>query len=1177
MTQHLAEPNVRCSTIVELLRSRADDQPNKIAYTFLSDREGQQSSLTYATLDQRARAIGAWLQRLGAAGERALLLYPPGLDYIAAFFGCLYAGVVAVPAYPPHPNRPALQLQSIAADAQATIALTITASADTIKHQLGHTPALASLRWLNTDVTTSAMAAGWHELTIGANALAFLQYTSGSTSIPRGVMISHGNLLHNLEVIRRAFQIAPNSVGVFWLPMYHDLGLIGGVLSPLYVGEPSLLISPRAFVEQPLRWLQAISRYKGTISGAPNFAYDLCVDRITPAQRATLDLSSWQTAFCGAEPIRPETLERFTEAFAPYGFQPAAFYPCYGLAEATLIVSGGSKSELPIVHTVNSTALQAHTVIAAHPTTAQSRTEGTEELKELTSEAEAPGQLPRSRRSFSSLGAGGEFPPEHTRLVSCGRALFDQQIVIVDPTTCTQCAPDQVGEIWLTGPSVAQGYWGRPEETAQTFHAHTRDTGEGPFLRTGDLGFMNEGELFVTGRIKDLIVIRGRNHYPQDIERTIAQSHPALKTGMGAACSIAVAGEERLVVVHEVDRRYLREEELDAAIGAIRQAIARRHELQAYAICLIKPLQLPRTSSGKVQRHVCAARFLAGSLAAVKEWRAGPAQIAQGDTHALTAPTRTHLPEDAGVLPEQLAAAIAAWLAAEIAQRAKIAPGQIDLDQPFDRYGLDSLEVVTLASALEAKLSRRLPETLLWEHPTLRALAQHLAHEASGARPEAVADTIQRFSLVRLPALASKPRPHPGPASGSFQPQPAGAQLQKGAVSFSAQRLAILNERYQEAQAKGTYFYQPVITSQAGAWVVVEGQRRLMLASYSYLGLIGHPKINQAAQAAIAEFGTGAHGVRLLAGTTFRHRELEQTIADFKHTEDAIVFSSGYVANLATISTFATKGHVVICDKLNHASIVDGCSLSQARFVVFGHNDMADLERCLQQAGGAGTLVVVDAVFSMDGDLIDLPAVARLCKQYGAYLMVDEAHSLGVLGPTGRGIEEHFGLDSATIDIKMGTLSKAIPSVGGYVAGRAELIAALKHNARAFIFSAALPPPQVAAAQAAFEVIRVEPERVASLQRMVKRYLGAVQALGFNTLKSESPIVPLVCTTEQQAFDMTRMCQAEGLLVLPIVYPAVPIHAPRLRTTLTAAHSDADVDFALGVIERCGRRCGLIQ
>lgn len=588
------------STLTELLRRRAVEQPERLAYTFLTDGETAEVHVTYGELDRQAHAIGAHLQHLGAAGERVLLLYPAGLEYIAAFFGCLYAGAVAVPAYPPRLNRSMERLQAIVADAQATVALTTAA----FWSKLEQTPDLLALHWLTTDNLADGMAAAWREPAIDSQSLAFLQYTSGSTGTPKGVMLSHGNLLYNLQMIQRAFRLPEHSTGVGWLPLYHDMGLIGTILQPLYLGSTCVLMPPMAFLQRPVRWLQAISRYQATASGGPNFAYDLCVRKVTPAQRATLDLSSWEVAFNGAEPIRADTLERFATTFAPCGFRRQAFYPCYGLAEATLIVSGGEKAEVPVAQTVQKAALEQHQMVPA---------------------------LARA--------------DETQTLVSCGRALLDGRIVIADPEAHTTCQPGQVGEIWVAGPSVAQGYWQRPAETAHTFQAYLADTGEGPFLRTGDLGCVYQGELFVTGRLKDVIIIRGSNHYPQDIEQTVEQSHPSLRPGCGAAFAVELAGEERLVVVQEVERRYQPPQrrlperrqvevdpgfdperpqplDLDAVLGNIRQAVAEQYGVQVYTVLLLRAGSIPKTSSGKLQRYACRAGFLAGSLEVVGQWQA---------------------------------------------------------------------------------------------------------------------------------------------------------------------------------------------------------------------------------------------------------------------------------------------------------------------------------------------------------------------------------------------------------------------------------------------------------------------------------------------------------------------------------------------------------------------------
>jgi len=477
-------------TLLDLLSERARGRPGFPIFTFLDDDPRDARAIDYAELDARARRVAAALQAVADPGERVILLYPPGLDYIAAFFGCLYAAMVAVPAYPPEParlERTLSRLRAIARDARARVVVTASWIAAMKDLVFAQAPELGELRWIATDALDAAAADAWRRPDVGADTLAFLQYTSGSTGTPRGVMLSHRNLLHNLGLSAHAFQLRPDSIGVFWLPPYHDMGLIGGILGPLYTGFAAALMSPLTFLRRPVRWLEAISRLRATVSGGPNFAYDLCARKITRDEARTLDLGSWTLAFSGAEPIRPATLDRFAQAFGPCGFRRERFYPCYGLAEGTLIVSGGVPDEPPRIERVDARALARHRVAPARP---------------------------------------GE--PAARAVVGCGRSLLDQELAIVDPRTRRACPEAAVGEIWVKGPSVALGYWHRPEDTAQVFGATRADTGDGPFLRTGDLGFVLDGELFVTGRCKDLVIVRGRNHYPQDLEQTIERCHPAL-------------------------------------------------------------------------------------------------------------------------------------------------------------------------------------------------------------------------------------------------------------------------------------------------------------------------------------------------------------------------------------------------------------------------------------------------------------------------------------------------------------------------------------------------------------------------------------------------------------------------------------------------------------------------
>ncbi|HEX7313092.1 MAG TPA: amino acid adenylation domain-containing protein, partial [Pyrinomonadaceae bacterium] len=684
----LSEEFYNIATLTGLLRWRALRQPDKVAYTYLTDGESEEVSLTYAELDRRARAVAARLQQTGRRGDRVLLLYPPGLGYVAAFFGCLYAEMIAVPAYPPDPSkfsRSLPRLQTMLADSGAAVALTTEPILSRARLLFDESPMLESLDWMSFDETPVGAEDGWRENSGVSTDLAFLQYTSGSTGAPKGVMLTHENLLHNASLVYHGVEHSDGDKYVSWLPVFHDMGFMAGILQPLYAGIGVVSMSPVAFLQRPLLWLQAISRYRATTSGGPNFAYDLCARKVTPEQRAELDLSNWSVAFNGAEPIRAETLDRFVEAFGPCGFKREAFYPCYGLAEATLIVTGSGKTRQPVSKALHARALENNLAVEA-----------------------------------ADVAAGAEA----RTLVGCGRTLLDQKVLVVNPETRIRCESGEVGEVWVSGASVAQGYWGKPDETELTFRASLRHTGEGPFLRTGDLGFMSGGELYITGRLKDLIIVRGLNHYPQDVELTVERSNPALRPGCGAAFSVEVEGEEKLAVVQEIDVR--RQPDVDAVLDGIREAVAREHELQVYAVALIKPGRIPKTTSGKIQRRATRAAFLAGKLDIIAEWSA--------DKVAADAPEEQ--PDADG--PRQEISEVAAWMCAQIAARLGVAPASIDVHQPIARYGLDSLAAIELVHGIETQHGVVLPMTSFLQSFSVAELSaqitERLASPADGAR-----------------------------------------------------------------------------------------------------------------------------------------------------------------------------------------------------------------------------------------------------------------------------------------------------------------------------------------------------------------------------------------------------------------------------------------------------------
>ncbi|MBU6953988.1 non-ribosomal peptide synthetase/type I polyketide synthase [Hahella sp. HN01] len=709
--------------ISRALQSHAITQGDADAFVFLTEDRDARFPLTYAELDRQARRVAALLRRHAQPGERALLLFHPGLEFLAAFFGCLYAGVTAIPMHPPKKNRSAERLDSILDDADARVILANDSVAAAIADADAGDKRLREAVWLTVDAsllnpTDASTDNGADDresnsehnkksnrennsensepASLHADDLAFLQYTSGSTSAPKGVMVSHRNLILNLDELHRCYDHGADSIVVSWLPHFHDLGLIYAILTPLYAGSICYLMAPATFIRNPVRWLQAISDFRATHSAAPNFAYQLCIDKISAEQKQDLDLSCWQAACNAAEPVRYETLRDFAAAFSDCGFDYQALSPSYGLAEATVKVSITPISEPPTVLHVEREALsQGEVKIVA---------------------AGAPGSTP---------------------LVGSGRVDMDTKSLIVDAATRTPCLPDRIGEIWVRGPSIASGYWARPEATSDIFDAHLADPQgryAGPYMRTGDLGFIHGAQLFITGRRKDLLIIDGVNYYPQDIEKTVFASHPDLTADNGAAFSVDIDGEERLVIVQEVKRTAVRQLDGDAVARAIRQAVFQEHELPVHAIALLKPLQAYKTTSGKIQRQANRKAWLDGSLQPIYQWRAGAQNdtATQAATLAQTqAATEAATPVIATESPN--AKDIADWLTQRLAAITALPAADIDPNADFASFGLASRHVVALSGELERYAGVATPPTLFYQHPNIARLAAFIAALASGA------------------------------------------------------------------------------------------------------------------------------------------------------------------------------------------------------------------------------------------------------------------------------------------------------------------------------------------------------------------------------------------------------------------------------------------------------------
>jgi acyl-CoA synthetase (AMP-forming)/AMP-acid ligase II/acyl carrier protein len=660
-------------TIVGISLANAQTLAQAPAYTFLGPSGEVQQRCTFAQLHQNAMTVAGFLREHTRPGDRALLVYAPGMPFIYAFFGCLYAGVVAVPVFPPATADMLNRLKHIHHDAAATVVL-----ADTLVASLFHSPALTDAELKKSAlIDTQGIDAQWQHnyqpLAPQPSALAFLQYTSGSTGYPKGVMVTHGNLLSNEAIIQRFTQCSGRTVMVSWLPHYHDMGLIGCILLPCYAGFHSLLMSPERFVRQPTAWLEAISAHQGTLSTAPNFAYELCIRHAAKIAGQRLDLSAWQTAINGAEPVRLETLERFYETFKSHGLRRQTLYPAYGMAEATLFVAGGPAGQPAKSVYVDRAALETNRAVVQ------------------------PGP-----------GAG------RVALVAHGQTAAEQQLEIVDPERRSVCPANEIGEIWLKGPSVAAGYWQKPDLTQEMFQARLAD-GQGPFLRTGDLGFKHQGQLYITGRLKDLIIIHGRNLYPQDLEEATVRSHPDIRTGRVVA--FAEQGElgERICLVAE----YRGEKQTCGEVfGRINQAISAAFGTRPAAIALVRPKTLLVTTSGKLRRKDTQQAFAQGRLDCLALYRAAEEPAVM--------PTRA---------PDLAAPDGVTLLRGWVARRLQVAPEAIDIAAPLGQYGLTSMDAVALAADIETLTGQRISPTVIYQYPTIAALAQHLLHETRATIP----------------------------------------------------------------------------------------------------------------------------------------------------------------------------------------------------------------------------------------------------------------------------------------------------------------------------------------------------------------------------------------------------------------------------------------------------------
>jgi 8-amino-7-oxononanoate synthase len=1012
----------RDTTFVGILRERASLHPSAICYRIL-DSGGTEKPLSYSELERKVDAIASRLHGLQAGGERVILLYPVGLDFVPAFLAVLAAGAIAVPAPLPRRRQRQDRLASILRDSGARFILTVASEMTRITESLPLSGESATMPIVfATDLVPDIFPAEPALPVFGSDRIALIQYTSGATSDPKGVVLTEAKLLQNCAMSTAAFGLRPDDNALTWLPNYHDMGLIGSILTPLYCGFNCRIMSPATFSRNPLFWLEAISKYRITVTGGPDFAYLHCLDRITPAQLAALDLSSWRVAFTGSETIRASTLRRFAAAFAISGFRFDAFRPCYGLAEATLIVTGGPH-RAPLIEAFDAEGLSRGLVRQAN---------GTEGSRQL---------------------------------VGCGEILPGETVLIVDPATGMVADQDALGEIWVDSPCNGFGYWQDITRSEFVFRARLPGN-DGVFLRTGDLGFLHQGQLFVTGRLRDLVIIRGVNHFPQDLEMTCEEASNSIRRAGVAAFAIERAGREDLVIVAEIGRqKEPDDDDNEVILDCIRRHLSDAHGITPLAILLIREGALPRTTSGKIRRNACREYFEKGEFKplARREWR-------------LTPDPANH-------------------------------PGTI-LEASIEELGLDSLQRTALTHALEKA-------------------SVYVA-------PEATVIDESSHNIAMFPEVQKLVK-------------------QRKNLATSGHRNPYFTNH--EGIAAGT--------------TVIDGRELINFASYNYLGLSGHPEVSAAACDAIVRYGTSVSASRLVSGNRPVHDELEQAISTFLGTGAALVFVGGHATNETTIGHLVGAGDLILHDRLAHNSIIEGAELSGARRWPFEHNDIAALERILDEvrARYRRVLIIVEGVYSMDGDMPDLRALCEVKERHRCLLMVDEAHSFGTMGSTGRGLTELCDVDAGRVDILMGTLSKSLASCGGFIAGSETFVDYLRYTAPGFVYSVGIPPAAAAAALAALHVMIREPGRLERLHERSRQFLEGLRRAGFATgLSSGTPVVPLITGSSDAALALSARLFAAGINAPPVLAPAVPEASARLRFFLSADHTGKQIRDTLEII-----------
>ncbi|MBN9230440.1 MAG: aminotransferase class I/II-fold pyridoxal phosphate-dependent enzyme [Legionella sp.] len=1062
--------------------------PEKIAFTFLKDNQ-ELIDISYAELMKKISGVSRVILESTKPGEPIVLLYSSGVNFIVAFIACLFTDRLAIPAYPPINCSAVTRLENIIKSAKPALIL----SEELILKNLKKIPYIKYLlfpyvkkrvlrsfhvpenigflfekvsRMIATDaLTDEKIYTDFNNI----KGCAFIQYTSGTTASPKGVMISHENIAHNLHLIREAFNIHSESKGFIWLPPYHDMGLIGGILVPLYHRFPVILTSPLNFIKNPNIWLESISKYRATISGGPNFAYNLCNQRTREELLSTLDLSSWEIAFCGAEPIHAETMNRFVQKFKPCGFKPSALVPCYGNAESTLIVSSTHHDEDLKVVSVNREGLSNGQVILS----------------------DSPGSI---------------------QVVDCGRPLMNVKIASTE--TGEFLAENQVGEILISGYSVTSGYWNNPEKTASTFK---KAVDGDRYYHSGDVGFLVDGKLFITGRINDLIIIGGCNYFAHEIESIVNSCSPEIRSGATVAYDASIGGANQLFLAVEV-----KHEKMEHYADLTRQillAVNKNLGISAQEIFLLKPHTILKTTSGKLQRRQTAQfivdhpeQILYRYSNQLEQHERTPGNFSkQQEVNEISHRKRTST---------EIESALIDLINENFSQLLTCKPNTL-----LTSLGLDSIMYIKLLSSLKQKLliDFEVTDLLVDKNQTVHTLALEIARLAQ------VRKRIQR--LDELPKIQN----------------------------LLARHAQLVDHKYDS-------LFMRAFDGPSDSTLILDGKTYLNFASYNYLGLSNTPGMKEFIKTQIDRYGSSVSASRLVAGNRILTEQLEHELAAFVGYPDAIVYTAGYQTVISTITHLFGQGDAIIYDELAHNSSLLGSYYSGAELHTFKHNNPDSLEEKLKILADKfeKVLIITEGVFSMDGDIAPLDKIIALKKKYGCFLMVDEAHSLGVIGETGRGIIEYYKQSPQDVDIVLGTLSKAFASCGGFVCASKQLIQYMKFSAPGFVFSAGISPANSAAALYALSCIKENPQFMQQMQQNADYFLGQLTALGLNTGSSRhTPIVPIIIKDSNKTIEASYRLFCQGIYAPPIIAPGVTEDQARIRFFITALHQREQFDFCV--------------